>query len=98
MKQVIPLMSEETRNTDGATKQDCEINASKRLIPKLRKTRPQLGIILGGDELFSGQPIIEDTLAARMHYLIVAKHVHCQIKMPTFRALCAESSFDLNSR
>ena len=30
MKQVIPLMPEEIRNTDGATKQDCEMNAGKR--------------------------------------------------------------------
>ncbi len=73
MKQVIPLMPEEIRNTDGATKQDCEMNAGKRLIPKLRKAHPQLGIILGGDDLFSRQPIIEETLAARMHYLFVAK-------------------------
>lgn len=73
MKQVIPLMPEEIRNTDGTTKQDCEMNAGKRLIPKLRKAHPQLGIILGGDDLFSRQPIIEDTLAARMHYLFVAK-------------------------
>jgi len=53
--------------------QDCEMNAGKRIIPKLRRAHPQLGIILGGDDLFSRQPIIEDTLAARMHYLFVAK-------------------------
>lgn len=73
MKQVIPLMPEEIRNTDGASKQDCEMNAAKRLIPKLRKAHPQLGIILGGDDLFSRQPIIEELLAARMHYIFVAK-------------------------
>jgi hypothetical protein len=73
MRQVIPLMPEEIRNTDGASKQDCEMNAGKRLIPKLRKAHPQLGIILGGDDLFSRQPIIEEALAARMHYLFVAK-------------------------
>lgn len=73
MKQVIPLMPEEIRNTDGSSKQDCEMNAGKRLIPKLRKAHPQLGIILGGDDLFSRQPIIEDALAARMHYIFVAK-------------------------
>lgn len=73
MKQVIPLMSEEIHNTDGATKQDCEMNAAKRLIPKLRKAHLQLGIIMGGDDLFSRQPIIEDILQARMHYIFVAK-------------------------
>jgi hypothetical protein len=73
MRQVIPLMPEEIRNTDGSTKQDCEMNAAKRLIPQLRKAHPQLGIIMTGDDLFSRQPIIEDTLAARMHYIYVAK-------------------------
>jgi hypothetical protein len=73
MRQVIPLMPEEIRNTDGVTKQDCEMNAAKRLIPKVRKAHPQLGIIMTGDDLFSRQPIIEETLAARMHYIYVAK-------------------------
>jgi hypothetical protein len=72
-RQVIPLMPEEIRNTDGATKQDCEMNAAKRLIPKLRKAHPQLGMIIGGDDLFSRQPIIKDILGARMHYIFVAK-------------------------
>lgn len=73
MRQVIPLMPEEIRNTDGASKQDCEMNAAKRLIPKIRKAHPQLGIIMAGDDLFSRQPVIEATVAARMHYIYVAK-------------------------
>lgn len=73
MRQVVPFMPEEIQNTDGATKQDCEMNAAKRLIPKMRIAHPQLGIILTGDDLFSRQPIIEDTVAARMHYIYVAK-------------------------
>lgn len=73
MRQVIPLMPEEIRNTDGATKQDCEINAAKRLISKIRKAHPQLGIIMTGDDLYSRQPMIKETVAARMHYIYVAK-------------------------
>lgn len=73
IKQVIPVMPEEVSNTDGNTKQDCEMNAAKRFLEKLRKDHPQLGIIVGGDGLFSKQPIIEDILAKRMHYLFVAK-------------------------
>jgi len=73
MKQVIPLMPEEISNEDGTTKQDCEMNAAKRLIPKVRKDHPQLGLIFGGDDLFSRQPIIEDVLAAQAHYIFVAK-------------------------
>ncbi len=73
MRQVIPFMPEEIHNTDGFTKQDCEVNAAKRLLPKVRKAHPQLGIIMTGDDLFSRQPMIEDTVAARMHYIYVAK-------------------------
>ncbi len=47
MRQVVPLMPEEIRNTDGATKQDCEMNAAKRLIPKLRKAHPATGHYYG---------------------------------------------------
>ena len=73
IRQVIPVMPEEISNTDGSTKQDCEMNAAKRFVNKLRKEHPQLGIIIGGDALFSKQPIIEDILAKRMHYIFVAK-------------------------
>ena len=73
MKQVIPLMPEEISNEDGTTKQDCEMNAAKRLIPKVRKDHPQLGLIFGGDDLFSRQPIIHDVLTVQAHYIFVAK-------------------------
>ena len=73
IRQVIPVMPEEISNTDGSTKQDCEMNAAKRFVNKLRKEHPQLGVIIGGDALFSKQPIIEDILAKRMHYIFVAK-------------------------
>lgn len=73
IRQVIPLMPEEIRNEDGNNKQDCEINAGKRLIPKIREEHPHLGIIVNGDDLFSRQPMIESVLAANMHYIFVAK-------------------------
>ena len=40
IREVIPLAPEPIANTDGAQKQDCEINAAKRLIGKLRQTHP----------------------------------------------------------
>jgi hypothetical protein len=73
MRQVIPLMPEEVRNTDGTEKQDCETKAAKRLIPKIREDHPQLGLIIGGDDLFSNQPFIETVIKEHMHYLFVAK-------------------------
>jgi hypothetical protein len=71
--QVIPFMPEQIVNTDGANKQDCEMNAAKRFVEKLHQAFPQLGLLLGGDALFSKQPIIEDVLHHNMHYLFAAK-------------------------
>jgi hypothetical protein len=66
-------MPEQIINADGTTKQDCEMNAGKRYIASLRQEHPQLDFLIGGDALFSKQPIIEDILEHRMHYLFVAK-------------------------
>jgi hypothetical protein len=71
--EVIPFMPEHIVNTDGTTKQDCEMNAAKRYIQILKKEHPQMGFLLGGDSLFSRQPIIEDVVELNMHYLFAAK-------------------------
>lgn len=71
--QVIPFMPEQIVNTDGSSKQDCEMNAGKRYLKNLREHFPQLGFLLGGDGLFSKQPIIEEALSYGMHYLFAAK-------------------------
>lgn len=72
-KQVIPLIAEDIRNTDGMKKQDCEINAAKRLVTAVRKDHPQLGIVLLGDGLFSHNPMIEVVRALRMDFIFTAK-------------------------
>jgi hypothetical protein len=72
-KQVIPLMPEEVRNEDGNEKQDCEINAGKRLIERIRKDHPHLGIILNGDGLYPKSTMIEAAKNANMHFIFVCK-------------------------
>lgn len=72
-KQVVPMMAEPIRNTDGSKKQDCEINAAKRLIPQLRKQFPRMGLIITGDDLFSRQPMIECIQEHNFHFFFVAK-------------------------
>lgn len=71
--QVIPFMPEQICNSDGQDKQDCEMNAAKRYLGKLRAEHPQLGLIIGGDSLFSRQPIIEDILEKKWHFIFTAK-------------------------
>jgi hypothetical protein len=72
-KQVIPLMPEEVCNEDGTTKQDCEINAAKRILPKIRKDHPFIDIIINGDGLYSKQPMFELLRELKMHGIFVAK-------------------------
>jgi hypothetical protein len=55
---VLPLDVEEVRNSDGHDKQDCEINAAKRLMPRLRQDHPQMPLIIGGDDLYGHEPVI----------------------------------------
>ena len=73
MRQVIPLAPEAVKNTDGSKKQDCEINAGKRLIKKIRKSHHRLKTIIVADSLHSKQPFIEEARANRMSYILVAK-------------------------
>ena len=73
IRQVLPLAPESIQNTDGSNKQDCEINAAKRLIAKIRSAHPKLPIIIGGDGLYSKQPFIDELKNARMSFILVAK-------------------------
>ena len=73
LKQAIPVMAEPIQNRDGTKKQDCEINAAKRLIPQLRQQFPRMGLIITGDDLFSRQPMIATVLANPFHFFFVAK-------------------------
>ena len=90
IKQVIPVMAESIRNHDGTKKQDCEINAAKRLIPKLRNQFPKMGLIITGDDLFSRQPMIECVLKKKFHFFFVAKptsHVYMMDWLATYDQL-----------
>ena len=71
--QILPMAAEMIANTDGQQKQDCEINAAKRLLARLRAEHRQLAMIVTGDDLYSREPLIEKCQENRLHYLLVAK-------------------------
>jgi hypothetical protein len=73
MKQVIPMAPEFIRNGDGGKKQDCEINAGKRLIQTIRNDHPHLSMIIVGDSLYSKGPFINDLASLNYSYILVAK-------------------------
>src|SRR6267143_5923594 len=55
---VIPLMPEPIVQQDGTEKNDCERNAAKRFITKLRQDHPHLKFIITEDALSSNAPHI----------------------------------------
>ena len=73
MRQVLPLAPEAISNRDGSKKQDCERNAAKRLLGKIRATHPKLKIIVTADGLYSNQPFIDELKTASMSFILVAK-------------------------
>jgi hypothetical protein len=70
---VIPLMPEPIVNRDGTDKNDCERNAAKRFVAKLRQDHPHLKFIVTEDSLSSNAPHIETLHAHRLHYILGVK-------------------------
>ena len=52
-REVIPLAPEPIHKQDGSTKNDCERNATKRLVGKIRQEHPHLKLIVVEDGLAS---------------------------------------------
>lgn len=101
LKPVIPMMAEPIGNADGAKKQDCEINAAKRLIPQLRQQHPRMKLIITGDDLFSRQPMIECVLDNRFHYFFVAKpasHAYLMEWLDTYEQVHEHRAQDARGR
>jgi hypothetical protein len=70
---VIPLCPEIIQNGDGAVKNDCERNATKRFIENFRREHPHLKVIILGDGLTSNAPNIRLLEEHKMKYLLGAK-------------------------
>ena len=70
---VIPLMPEPIVNHDGTDKNDCERNAAKRFVAKLRQDHPHLKFIVTEDSLSSNAPHIETLHAHGLHYILGVK-------------------------
>jgi len=70
---VIPLMPEPIMNRDGTDKNDCERNAAKRFVAKLRQDHPHLKCIVTEDSLRSNAPHIETLQDHDLHYILGVK-------------------------
>jgi hypothetical protein len=70
---VIPLRPHPNINQAGANKHDCERNAAKRLIAKLRQDHPHLKVIVTADSLSSNAPHIEVLQDHHLHSILGVK-------------------------
>jgi len=73
VRQVLPIGSEEVRRQDGDNKQDCELNAAKRLIPWLATNHAHLDIVIVADGLYSHVPFVELLRQYKFNFILVAK-------------------------
>jgi hypothetical protein len=72
-REVIPLMPEPIIKQDGTDKNDCERNAAKRFITKLRQDHPHLKVIVTEDSLSSNAPHIQWLHDHDLHYILGVK-------------------------
>jgi hypothetical protein len=70
---VFPLAPEPIQKVDGDCKNDCERNAAKRLLPKIRAEHPHMKFIVVEDGLASNAPHLRLLRALNMHFLVGAK-------------------------
>ncbi len=72
-REVMPLMPEPMVKQDGTSKNDCERNAAKGLIAKLRQDHPPLKLMVTEDSLSSNAPHIGMLQAHDLHYILGVK-------------------------
>ncbi len=73
MRAVIPLMPEPIGRHDGTDKNDCERNAAKRFVAKLRQDHPHLKFIVTEDSLSSNAPHLETLRNHALHFILGVK-------------------------
>jgi hypothetical protein len=73
LKEVIPLAPEPIQKQDGSTKNDCERNAARRLLAKIRREHPRLKLIVVEDGLSSNGPHVRDLMENDLHFILGVK-------------------------
>jgi len=73
LKEVIPLAPEPIQKQDGSNKNDCERNAARRLLAKIRREHSRLKLIAVEDGLASNGPHVRDLIEYDMHFILGVK-------------------------
>ena len=97
-KEVIPLPPEPIRKQDGATKNDCERNASRRWLQKFRQDHSKIEVIIVEDGLGSNAPHIRDLQEHRCHFILGLKegdHAYLSACLDKAAAMGETIEFDI---
>lgn len=73
IKQVIPLPPEPILAQDGSKKNDCELNAAKRFLKRLRRDHPNLDLIVVEDAIYANGPHISLLKELSMNFILSVK-------------------------
>jgi len=85
-REVFPLGCEFIERQDGRVKNDCERNATKRLIKKLLGSYEKEPIVILADALHANEPQIEQILSSGWDYLMTAKPIKGEVLFKHFNA------------
>jgi len=72
-KTVFPVAVEPIVRQDGNAKNDCELNAAKRLVPQIREAMPTEKILLTLDALYTNAPLVRLLKEHHISFLIGVK-------------------------
>ena len=93
---VISLDSEFVENPDTSVirikKQDCEMNAFKRIAMRIKKNFPKLSFIVSGDSLYAGEPFIKICLENKWDYIFSIKSTRIKTAYEDFEWIISEES------
>lgn len=79
-KTVFPIAVEPIVRQDGNVKNDCELNAAKRLVPQIRQVMPEEKLLLTLDALYTNAPLIRLLKEYRISFLIGVKDGYVPIQ------------------
>lgn len=97
---VLSLDSEFIENADAGDvtgrnaeqiKQDCELKAAQRLLPRIKKTYPQLRFVLAADSLYACGPVFDLAQEFDWSYVVTFKEGRTPALWREFRALLRAS-------
>jgi len=94
----LSVETEFIQNSDGETKQDCELNAFYRMAKRLKKRFPQLKICLLLDSLYAAGPVMDIAEEYGWKYITVFKRGSMPERYDEFlklKKLCPENEIEI---